>query len=483
MLQNAPRSLARALIILVLGGFLLALFGTYWDDAWHTEEGRDSFLSPPHIALYAGISMAGAAAAAWAMVTGRREGWRTLLRYPPLLLALIGVSVALASAPIDNGWHLAFGRDAVLWSPPHMLGVAGNFALASALLLEFSRLRSRPGEAAALLAAAAVLAIAVVPVLEYETDVPQFDLAFYLPVLTLGSAFAFALVRAVLRSPWPATSTALAYTAIMALVAGVLELSGLPGPLIGLLTLPGAVLDLAGQRRWPLPIGAGAYTVALYAAYVPYLNWVRGDVFLELADVAVGLPLALAASLVGLGIGGLARGASPRWALAALACSLPLLFPPSALGHDPGQGEEVMRADLVGRSSGSSARLAVTLPSRHCRDTEPRRIIARRAGEEISGSLSRQGSCRLRGSVPLPERGRWFVYGELEHEGELLETWLPLHAGERETRREPGRSVYLPPDVDDPLIKPIAGVAIYLLVTALLLAVPLIYRRRPLAAV
>lgn len=39
-------------------GFGVALFGVYWDDAWHTDRGRDDLLSAPHLALYAGVAIA-----------------------------------------------------------------------------------------------------------------------------------------------------------------------------------------------------------------------------------------------------------------------------------------------------------------------------------------------------------------------------------------------------------------------------------------
>lgn len=37
--------------------------------------------------------------------------------------------MTLATLPVDGAWHAAFGRDAVLWSPPHMLAVFGGLAL------------------------------------------------------------------------------------------------------------------------------------------------------------------------------------------------------------------------------------------------------------------------------------------------------------------------------------------------------------------
>src|SRR5919108_2598444 len=110
-------------------GATLALGGAYWDDATHTEKGRDSFLIPPHIALYAGVTLAGAALVAWALLFARRNGMRAILGQKALLLALLSVAVTLGAGPVDNAWHLAFGRDAVLWSPPHVLGAIGSAAV------------------------------------------------------------------------------------------------------------------------------------------------------------------------------------------------------------------------------------------------------------------------------------------------------------------------------------------------------------------
>jgi hypothetical protein len=35
----------------VIIGAITALIGVYWDDAWHTDIGRDSFWSPPDMAF------------------------------------------------------------------------------------------------------------------------------------------------------------------------------------------------------------------------------------------------------------------------------------------------------------------------------------------------------------------------------------------------------------------------------------------------
>jgi hypothetical protein len=468
------------LIPIALTGFLLALFGTYWDDAWHTEKGRDSFLIAPHVVLYAGISLTGAALSAWALLATRRSGWRAAFNHPPLVLALLGLVVTLAAAPIDNAWHEAFGRDAVLWSPPHMLGVAGSLLISGSLLLELGP--SANGGAmriAALVAGAAVLGVSAIPVLEYETDVPQFDLVFYLPALAAGSAFALGLVRLALPWRWAAGAVALTYTGIVGVIAVILVAIDMPVPLIPLLAAPALVLDLA-YSRMRAPIVVVLFVLALFVAYVPYLDWLKSGIYVDAMDVLVGLPLA------GLGVAVALwltrpqpkRAAAVRRAAPVLA-ALMLLLPGSALAHDPGQGEELTTAVLTARSDGEQARLSVDLSGfADCDSVEPSRLVARRAGDTANGALRPEAECRFAGEVGLPDRGRWFLYAELQYRGQDLETWIPIHSGEAEIVTDADRSVYVPPAVEDPPLKLAAGVVIYAVFAATLLGIPALYRRR-----
>ena len=467
------------LVPLALAGFLLALSGTYWDDAWHTDKGRDSFLAAPHIALYAGISLTGAALSLWAWLSARRVGLRAALAHPPLAIASVGVLVTLGGAPVDNVWHEAFGRDAVIWSPPHMLGVAGTLAIAAGLLLELApQAQTRWSVLAALVAAAAVVAVGVIPVLEYETDVPQFDEALYLPVLATGIAFSLGLARLALALRWAASAAALAYTAIMILIATILVVAEMPAPLVPLVVVPAIVLDLTAGRLGR-PLTAALFTASLFAAYVPYLNWIKSDLFLDLGDILVGLPLAFLGSLLALILTAPPHARSPRAGdLAGAAAALLLFFPGSALGHDPGQGEELTTAAVTARATGDTGSLTVDLAgSGHCADVSPVRLTARRAGETVTAPLRRRGACGFSGSVRLPERGRWFLYGDLQHRGDQLEVWLPVHSGERESVTDDARSVYQPPTVEDPPLKLAAGIAIYLVLAVIVAGVPPLYRR------
>jgi len=478
-LQERPLLLA-----ILLFGFALALFGTYWDDSWHTEKGRDGFLAPPHVALYVGITLAGGALAVWALLNIRSRGVRRTLRSPSPLLALLGVGTTLGAAPIDNAWHLAFARDAVIWSPPHMLGVAGTLAIAAAMLLELSAATTPGGRFAAVAAGAGVVAAGSIPVLEYETDVPQFDLILYLPVLSLGSSFALGLVRRALSVSFSATLVTAAHLAAMSIVVVALLALSMPAPLLPALVLPALAVDWAARRRLSAAPAAALYAALLAAAYVPYLDLLKNDVFLGPREVFLGVPLAFLAAWASFAATGWNGGGGfrlpRRWSAAAavlaLATLVPLAAAPRAQAHDPGQGQEVATAALTASSVDERASLAVDLRgSSHCRDVRPLRLLARRAGDVVRSPLAANGRCQFSGTVDLPDRGRWFLYAELDHGGETVETWVPVHSGQAE-QLSAARSLYIPPSTESSPLKWVAGVVAYLIVAALLLAICHLYR-------
>ena len=143
----------------------------------------------------------GAVVAAWGLsALWRDRSPAAVWRQPPLLLAAAGGTVTLAAAPIDAAWHARFGRDAVLWSPPHMLAIFGSLALLVGFLAG-----ARPATPRWILTGlgALLLGSAAVPVLEFETDVPQFSETLYLPVLLATTLFAAWVLRQVIPGPLP----------------------------------------------------------------------------------------------------------------------------------------------------------------------------------------------------------------------------------------------------------------------------------------
>ena len=459
-----------AVVFVAFAGALSALAGGYWDDAWHTERGRDDFFIAPHIAIYAGIAVAGAALTAWAALATRAHGLGAVRAHKPLLLALLAVGVTLASGPIDNAWHIAFGRDSVIWSPPHMLGIAGTLALGAALLAELAARSEGGARPLTIGAGALVLASATFVTVEYETDVPQFDEVWYLPALGLASAIGLMVVRLASSERWVATLSALVLTAFVLVVGGLIALGGFFAPSFPLIVAPALVVDVATRRRWNAPVAAVAFTAALFASHVPVRNLLGDGVRLDAADIALALPLTwLAVTAVFVvataELGSLARGAVIPAAVLMLLWAAPL-----AIAHDPGQGDDAGTADLAVSVRGDRAFLEGDLPRETCGATRPVAVVARRAGEVERAPLSRDG-CRVTGSVELPSRGRWFVYAEMLRGGDTIETWLPVTAGAGPQRvSEADRYAYVVPDDSAGVVKTITGVALYAAMLALLVA-------------
>ncbi|WP_196189470.1 hypothetical protein [Conexibacter sp. W3-3-2] len=255
-----------------------ALAGGYWDDAWHTERGRDTFFIAPHIAIYLGIAVAGLALAAALASRTRDRRTDVLLRIG--LLTLIG---ALLSGPLDNAWHEAFGRDSVLWSPPHMLGIVGSLGLAYIMLLHLS---TTPQHHRVLGAATAglVVAAAAFSVAEYETDVPQFAPVWYPIVLAFAATVALRLITNTTTARWAATNAAAVQSVFVAVTGALLLGLGYDAPWFSLMLAPGLAIDLGVRRRWGYARCAGAITLAVVLVVMP-LREIAGGVGLTASDI------------------------------------------------------------------------------------------------------------------------------------------------------------------------------------------------------
>ena len=476
MNSTGPYRAPLPLLALAFAGAMSALAGGYWDDAWHTERGRDEFFIAPHIAIYAGIAVAGAALSGWALLAMRRDGARAVWQHRPLALALVSVTATLLSGPIDNAWHEAFGRDAVIWSPPHMLGIAGTLGLGAAILTELAGRREPWARPLTVVAGALVLASAGFATVEYDTDVPQFDEAFYLPVLGLSGGLGLLLVRAAADARWAATAAAVVHMAFIGLVAAFLSLVDFPPPALPLLVPAAAVVDLARARGWSPAVAGTLFAAALHAAYVPVRNWVGEGVFLDAADVAVGGALTVVAATLVFWLAAVARDGRrallPGPAAGVVAAVLSVAIATGAAAetaraHDPGQGEEAGTLALRVSADGSRVALDARLPSSVCGPTIPVAVLARRAGRTVRGTLAKSG-CRLDGALAVPDRGRWFVYAEMRRDGRRLESWLPISVTDGRTAHfEAARYAYRPAERSSSLVKVLGGILLYAAMAAL----------------
>lgn len=414
---------------------LLAVFATYWDEAWHTDVGRDTAWAAPHLLLYGSVGLVGIGVAVWGLrVLVALRSIRSTLTEVPLLAASLGALGALIASPIDATWHEAYGRDSVLFSPPHMLVVLASTALV------FGVLAGLPTQARALRATAGVLlfANAVAVVFEYEADVPQFTEILYLPLLLLtGLAAAWVVARAVpLR--FPVTTVVIGYAALRLVIAAGLTALGRSTP-----DLPIAVLGFAA---FDLPFRHTAQRVTAAATATSTLALgasASGAASPVTADVAVAaVPLIAVGVLTLLALERRSRTAVlPLLFLAGTAISV--LPVDRASAHDPGLGEPVASSRMTAETD-AAGRVTVTVNLReHCNDLDPHSVTGRRAGQTITAPLDPAGQCTFRGALTLPEDGRWFVYSEFTHDGKAVEGWLPVEVGEP-SRVQATRGLYLP---------------------------------------
>ena len=118
----------------LLAAKLVGGWGVGWDIRWHLVIGRDSFWIAPHVMTYAsvvlacGISFGVLVAETW-RARGAAPGTVTIAGLRGTRgfhLVWWGLAIVILAAPIDDLWHRLFGLDVTLWSPPHLLGLAGS---------------------------------------------------------------------------------------------------------------------------------------------------------------------------------------------------------------------------------------------------------------------------------------------------------------------------------------------------------------------
>jgi len=120
----------------LLAAKLVGGWGVGWDIRWHLIIGRDSFWIAPHVMTYASVVVASILSLGVLVV----ETWRARRGAPSpgtvtiaglsgtrgFHLAWWGMAIVILAAPVDDLWHRLFGLDVTLWSPPHLLGLAGS---------------------------------------------------------------------------------------------------------------------------------------------------------------------------------------------------------------------------------------------------------------------------------------------------------------------------------------------------------------------
>lgn len=261
---------------------LLQLAGVYWDVGWHHAWRRDTFWSPPHLAIYAGVALAMAAAAMGSLAARTRQGRSpSPARGRDYRIAGLGPAIQIAAAPIDELWHRVIGPDVSVWSPPHLLGILGGLlgvlgwmlVLASPYGVEVS-----DGLVRALLFAFAVLLLtgSLFALGEYDHDPAVRGPWLYPAMAGLLAPWVLVATRNWLGWARGGTLVTIGYTVLrLALVAGVWGM-GLPWLGVPPVVVVGALLLDGLPKRRGAGMAGAIFGLAFTLSDYPLTSFLSG---------------------------------------------------------------------------------------------------------------------------------------------------------------------------------------------------------------
>jgi hypothetical protein len=212
--------------VLVSLGMLLAAAGGSWDITNHLLNKPETFFAPPHAVLYSGA--ASAVAGTVLVFSASKSGAASRMIWP-VKLVIAGVVMLMSAAPVDFGWHSAFGLDG-LFSPPHFVLVSGMVVGSAGALAGLAQSTKRLPPV--------LIVIAILPIwLGASGMIDMFSLPFseteyfnFNPHPTLG------VVVATLAFPFLISACLIGSSALTGKRFGVLSMVGAAFIIIGVLT-------------------------------------------------------------------------------------------------------------------------------------------------------------------------------------------------------------------------------------------------------
>jgi len=202
----------------------IIIIGVEWDISWHSSIGRDTFWSPPHMAIYFGGILAGLTSSYIVLSnTFLDNNTKPIVTFwgfkgPMSCWITIWGSIAmLTSAPFDDWWHNAYGLDVQILSPPHVvlsLGIAAIiFGSVLSILSEKNKIKDidLSGYNILYIYTSSLLILMVsILITEDSFSNKQHTIQFYQKSLILLPVFLFALIRPS-KYKWTFTSIAFFY--------------------------------------------------------------------------------------------------------------------------------------------------------------------------------------------------------------------------------------------------------------------------------
>lgn len=136
--KHSMTTIITMLIIATCGSFL-QIAGTSWDVTSHIMQEPETFFTPSHTVLYAGVGLLTIAAGTSGFLLIRNNELRGRSFATPMKLLIIGSTISLAAGPSDFLWHEIFGVDGLL-SPPHLALITGMLINAVATVVGLARI-------------------------------------------------------------------------------------------------------------------------------------------------------------------------------------------------------------------------------------------------------------------------------------------------------------------------------------------------------
>lgn len=278
-----------------------AVVGVIWDISWHRTIGRDTFLTPAHIAIYLSGIVAGLSCGWLVLRTtffgtpdARAAGVGFWGFRGPLgaWMCIWGAIAMIASAPFDDWWHNAYGLDVKVLSPPHALLALGFTAIqVGALVLAVSRqnradhVNERRRGLFVAYGMGVLLCNVCIMGFEYIAFPNDMHKAAFYQICAAAVPLVLVTAARAAKLRWPATTTALVYMAINLLMIWILQLFQgtpklvpiynpvthmVPPPFPILIVFPALAIDLVlrrfGKRSdWlQAPLVAVAFVAVLF---------------------------------------------------------------------------------------------------------------------------------------------------------------------------------------------------------------------------
>jgi hypothetical protein len=295
--------------------------GVLWDISWHQSIGRDTFWSPPHMAIYLGGVVAGIAAGthvlrtSFAGTTAQKAAtvgfWKFFRGHLGAWLCIWGAIAMLTSAPLDDWWHNAYGLDVKILSPPHAVLALGILAIQLGAMFMLLAYQNRQATASGVdgnaelrrlpwlyvFAAALVVLNFATMASEYTWRLFQHSTLFYQVV---AGVLLMPLVAAGVsgRLRWATTATAGMYMAVLLLLLWIFPLfpaepklapvhnqltQMMPPQFPLLLVVPAVGIDLV-LHRWRRPWGwllamiiAAVFVTMFVAVQWPFATFLSSE--------------------------------------------------------------------------------------------------------------------------------------------------------------------------------------------------------------